>query len=517
MNKTKIIISAIVAILILALIAASICAMIFVNVYEPLIVTMVAIFIIQLLFAFRIVSSRRSFYAKASWLLVLMVFPVIGLIVFILFGVNPLKRRRWDKYFVEQKSFIQHEDFSYSKEFMKTAGDDVKWLFSYSLNNMKKPIYKDNHIEVIEDNTRLFEESIKLIRSAKRYINVQSYIFSYSGFWSKIFFTELIKKANDGVKVRVIYDWLGAHRRVNKKIFDELQKYGVEVSCFNPKGISMFKGATNYRLHSKFVIVDNKTALYGGSNFADEYLSMNLDNCHWKDLNFLITGPIVNSMNTTFFNYWLRFCKTKNLWASRQNLRNDTDFILKKQQFAPSDTIAQLSIYEPDFNEFELENSLLHAFYNAKKSIKILTPYFVPPHKVVEALLSCVKRGIKVELIAHNKNQKYVQLMNRENYKKLVDANADVYEYDGYLHAKAIIIDDKYVLTGSCNIDYRSIYLDFESELAVYDQNFTNEMLKVFENIKKNATLQTSKMLADKLGVWNLFILKLLNLGKSLF
>ncbi|XQP55184.1 MAG: phospholipase D-like domain-containing protein [Mycoplasmoidaceae bacterium] len=515
MNKNKILIFTIIAILLLLGIIGTICVFIFVHIIWPLVLVGVIVFILEVAFALRIVISPRSSYAKASWMIVILVFPVIGLLVFIIFGVYPLRKRQRKTYLKQQEEIINFEDFSFSEE--ARFNDKYNWIFNYGLKHQYKPIYKNNTIRIIADNTQLFEESIKLIRSAKYYINVQSYIFSYEGFWSKIFFTELIKKANEGVKVRLIYDWLGSHKRVNNKIFKQLHEYGVEVACFNPKGFTQFKGATNYRLHSKFVIVDNKYALYGGSNFSDEYLSMNRNNCHWRDLNYLVSGPIVNSMNITFINYWTIFCRSRKHDASRQNILNDTKLIFRKNEFPGTNTIAQLLVFEPDFNEFALENALLHAFYNAKKSIKILTPYFCPPNSIIEALKACHNKDVKVEIIAHNKNQKYVQMMNRENYKKLADIGAQVYEYDGYLHSKCIIIDDEYVLTGSCNVDWRSIYLDFESELIVYDQQFTNEVLKVYEDTKKNATMQTSQMLNDKLNLWSRFLLKLLNFGKSLF
>ncbi|MCQ2748366.1 MAG: phospholipase D-like domain-containing protein [Mycoplasmoidaceae bacterium] len=132
---------------------------------------------------------------------------------------------------------------------------------------------------------------------------------------------------------------------------------------------------------------------------------------------------------------------------------NDSSLIFAHKKFDPSNTIAQLLVFEPGFNDYTLENVILNAFYNAKKSIKILTPYFCPPDSIIEALKSSYTRGIDIQIIAHRKNQRYVQMMNRENYKKLADIGVDVYEYDGYLHSKCIIIDDRYVQTGSCNVD----------------------------------------------------------------
>lgn len=515
MNKNKILISGIITALVVFWLAGAICLFIFVHTLWPLVIGLVGVLILEIIFVLRIVVSPRTYYAKASWIIVIIVFPLIGLLTFFIFGVYPLRKRQRKAYLQQQQGIIDKEDFTFSEEIKKNK--DLKWIFNYGLDHQYKPIYKNNTIKVIDDNTKLFEESIRLIRSAKKYINIQSYIFSYEGFWSKLFFTELIKKANEGVKVRLVWDWLGSHRRVHKKAFEKLENYGIEVACFNPKGLTKFKGATNYRLHSKFVIVDNKEALYGGSNFADEYLSMNHNKGHWKDLNYLISGPIVNTMNVTFINYWTVFCKTSNTKASRQNILNDCKMIFDQQQWQPTNTIAQLLVFEPDFNEFALENTLLHFFYNAKKSIKILTPYFCPPNSIIEALKTVSAHGIKIEVIAHNQNQKYVQMMNRENYKKLTDVNIPVYEYDGYLHSKCIIIDDEFVLTGSCNVDWRSIYLDFESELIVYDQQFTNKLLDVFEKTKQNSSLQTSAILAQKLTPWYRFLLKLLNFGKSLF
>lgn len=515
MNKTKIAISWLLVFIIAVLIAIATVSFIYINAIWPLIVTAVIVLIVEILFATRIIVSMRSPNAKACWLIAIIALPVLGLIVFLIFGVNPLIKRQRKNYLKNLESYLKTEDYSLSKDIVNNH--KYGWLFAYGYNNMQKPVYKDNSIKLIENNSELFEESIKLIRSAKEFINIQSFIFKYKGFWTRLFFAELVKKANQGVKIRILYDWLGSFNRVKPNIFKKLQEYGVEVACFNPKGFSAFKGATNYRLHSKFIIVDNKVALYGGSNFADEYLSMAKYENHWKDLNFLVAGPIVNSMNITFINYWLTFSERSVPESSKQNIRNDSKLLLAKRDFKPSNTLMQLMIFDPDFNAFMLENALLNAFYNAKKSIKIITPYFCPPNKIIEALIWCHNHNIKIEIITHCKNQKYVQMVNRENLKKIVDLGIETSEYDGYLHSKLIIIDDEYVLTGSCNIDYRSIYLDFESELVVYDKDFTKQMINYFYETKKNAILQTPEILNAKLNLSARFLLKFLNVGKNLF
>ncbi|MCQ2748364.1 MAG: hypothetical protein MJ223_04090 [Mycoplasmoidaceae bacterium] len=113
-------------------------------------------------------------------MIVILVFPAIGILVFIIFGVYPLRKKQRQAYLVQQKNIIKHEDWVFSDQVRKN--DDLLPLFVYGLENQIKPVSKDNKIEIIDDNTQLFEKSVELVRSAKEYINVQSYIFSYSGF-----------------------------------------------------------------------------------------------------------------------------------------------------------------------------------------------------------------------------------------------------------------------------------------------------------------------------------------------
>jgi cardiolipin synthase len=119
---------------------------------------------------------------------------------------------------------------------------------------------------------------IDAIRGAQKFIHLSTFIIA-DGVFLRTLFTELIKKAQEGVKIRFLYDWLGSAFRYHKRDLKQLRAAGIEVGIFNPKGINVFKGSSNYRMHHKSLIVDNKLALYGGSNFGDDYLSMNAK-CH---------------------------------------------------------------------------------------------------------------------------------------------------------------------------------------------------------------------------------------------
>jgi cardiolipin synthase len=149
------------------------------------------------------------------------------------------------------------------------------------------------------DNSQTLNEIITLIRRAKKFIHIETFIL-HDGFFLRTIMAELVKKAQEGIEIRLLYDWMGCFRKFKKTQIKELRRYGAEVGIFNPPGINVFKGATNYRLHRKAIIVDNKYAIYGGSNFGDEYLAMDRKTNYWKDQNFFIEGEIVNSLNIAF-------------------------------------------------------------------------------------------------------------------------------------------------------------------------------------------------------------------------
>lgn len=515
MNKTKIYTPGIIVFLICLFIVVAVYLFVLNNTIWPLISCIVICFLLNTLAIWYIFNSYKCWYSKASWTFIISIFPIIGLLAFFIFGINPLRKKTREKYLQSQKYFLEYEDFSTANHLLKFNNKSLP-IFSYGLFNMHKAIHYCN-IKIIDDNSELFYHTINLIRCAKQYINIQCFIINFNGFWTRFIFAELIKKANEGVKIRLIYDWVGIHKRIKQNTLNWLRKYGIEVACFNPKGITKFKATTNYRIHSKFIIVDNKICMYGGSNLSDEYLSMSFNQPHWQDLNFIIHGPIVTTMNITFINYWINFTKKPKNKYSNQNMYNDTSLILAKKKFNHNNSLSQLLVFDPNYNEFILEKVFCNLVYNAKKSIKILTPYFCMPPSFINALRFCHNKKIDIQLIAHNKNQRYVQMINRENYSQLINWGIKVYEYDGYLHSKCVIIDDEYALVGSCNFDYRSIYMSFESAIIVYDKQIISKLIQNFHKTRENSLLLTRPFITTKLNLWTKFILKLLNVGKSLF
>jgi cardiolipin synthase len=211
---------------------------------------------------------------------------------------------------------------------------------------------------------------------------------------------ELIKKSKDGVKVYFMYDWVGSFRKSNSKLIRLMIKKGIDVSVFNPRGFNPLKSSTNFRSHEKNLIIDNKTCLYGSFNIADQYLTIKKNANIFKDLSFIISGEIVNSMSINFFANYFQFsnAKKKNKQITEKNLKN----ILQVYQ-ADNNLKMQFISSAPNYTIKNIEDSLMQTFLNAKKRIRIINPFFCPTSVVLRALNIAGQNNIDVEIMLPGK------------------------------------------------------------------------------------------------------------------
>ncbi len=455
----------------------------------------VAILIIDMLFAFFIVSSTRYTMVKLCWVFVVLAFPMIGDILFVIFGTTPFKKKEWKEYNSLQANFVKNEKFYKNKQLGLTH-DELN-IFNFAKNNSFRPIYRNNKIQVIDSNPDLYKTSIQLIRSAKKTIHIQMYIVR-QGFWLKCIMSELIKKAKSGIKIRFIYDWVGCANKFPKKYVKELKEAGICVAKFNPHGLNIFKGATNFRSHRKGIIIDNKIALYGGSNIGDEYLSIDKKTNYFKDLNYIVQGEIVNSLNLLFCQDFCFMTDIKRDSKEFNNVYKKLDKILVPKKVS-NITHAQVVESSPDYEGKSIKNQILNLILKARKSIDIISPYFFPTDDIVDCLIIASQSGIKVRLICpgQNDDKTFVVLLNRNNYKKMIDAKIKVYEFNGFIHSKLMIIDNKYVFTGSNNLDYRSLWINFENAILIKNNDLAQQLTNYVNFTLFNSITINNKFLIE--------------------
>ncbi len=444
--------------------------------YAPIIG--IGCYIVQIAIALKVFFSKRIPEVKASWLLT-MFLPIFSIVIFFVFGIIPFKLKSEETLKLEKKEILEKEDYTFTKKYIKEhPNSDLTTIYNYQAS----PIYENNKFQFLTQD-QFFIESIKLIEKAQHTINVEYYIFGNS-YYMRIFLNKLVEKARQGVKIKLMYDFAGTRKREARFKIARLRKEGIEVSVFNNKGVNKWISMTNFRSHRKGIYVDNKYALTGGSNIADEYINTRKDFFNWNDLNFLIEGEIVNTQNLYFlynwyFNSWYR-------GAPLQDYLNDIN-ALKIHRTKDSKQVIQAVQTEP-YAEYKLfKNVLLSAFANAKKRILIVTPYLAINGEIEEILNYKAMQGVDVEFIMPGRpdNKNFILDANHSSYNRFND-KIKIYEYDGFIHTKAIVVDDDLIL-GTNNLDYRSMIINFETAFYIQDKKVMSEFEKIYQELIKNS------------------------------
>lgn len=435
-------------------------------------------------------SASRITDVKMCWIFVINCLPIIGLFAFYIFGIIPFKKRNYLEIKEKNKEFLEQEDFKYTNEIVKNKSSQFQdYLYTYNFEG--NPIYENNEINIINQED-LYKESIDLIRSAKEFIHINFYIIS-DCYWYFLIMNELVKKAKEGIKIRLLYDWVGSHKRFNRKNFRYLKKFGIEIQEFNPSTFIKLTSITNFRSHRKCIIVDNKKCLTGGSNIGDEYINLRKKYENWKDFNFLIEGEIVNSINLRFCNDWINYSNYKS--------KNDKEFYKNyKIHKAKSKDVCQLINSSPELNFSNYQSLIVSKINKAKKRVWICTPYLLIPEEIKNQLICSAIKGVDVRIMVPNlpDDKKYILTMNRNSYEPLLDANIKIYEYCGFLHSKAIIIDDEETIIGSNNMDFRSLIINFETSIIIKSKKLNASMRKEFEKDISNSIEISKKILKRK-------------------
>lgn len=429
------------------------------------------LYICQSIVAFFVFNSQRIVNVKLCWVFIIYFLPLFGMAFFLMFGIIPLSIRNFKDSKINNKEFHKYENYEFTKLYIKDNElNDL--VFAYNFN--KSPIYKNNQYTFIEQN-QLMETSIDLIKSAKEFIHIHYYIIS-DCFWFDEISKALIEKAKENVKIRFMYDWAGSYKRIKKSSISKLKNAGIEVEIFNPKTFNLYTSNTNFRSHRKGIIIDNKKCLTGGSNIGDEYLNLKKNYSNWMDLNFIIEGEIVNSLNLSFCNDWINYSS----YSFKKE--KDINFYKNFKIFKSNDeNISQVINSSPNISINPFLQILSSVISLAKNKITIVTPYFLLHDSIVSSLMCASIKGVKVKIILPSTpdDKKYILTINRSNYKKLLGANIEIYEYVGFMHSKIIIVDNDISILGTNNMDFRSLLINFETAILIISKKTNTKLNEI--------------------------------------
>jgi len=346
---------------------------------------------------------------------------------------------------------------------------NTKILNDYSLKQESgnMPISLYNEALLIYDDTAMFDEIIEEIAKANNHIHIEFFILRSDSIGQKLK-DLLIKKANEGVEIRIIYDGLGS-LSLKRSYRRELQSVGVEIKAHDNIFQSIIKGKLNNRNHRKIVIVDGNVGFTGGMNIGDEYLGRDNTIGNWKDVLVKIKGEAINDMQKVFLEDWY--------YVSGDKLIDNKYFPkLKGENTLPIQIVA--GAHHTNLNE--ISQLFLAIITSAKDRLYIATPYFVPNDSILNAIQTAALKGVDVKLILpKNPDVFLVGWANSSFFDKLLNSKVKIYLYeDGFLHSKVFVADDKVVSVGSANLNMRSQYLDYEMNAVLFDEIQLDMMIK---------------------------------------
>lgn len=449
------------------------------------------LFIINILFSLLIIFfQRRNPTTVWAWLLLLYFIPVLGFVLYLILGQNFRKERMFKMKEIEGeiKYAVRRQEESIYRKKLRLRDPELerfKSLILYNLNEGEAVLTDNNDIRIYTDGEEKFQALLKEMEHARNYIHLQYYIIRNDELWQEIE-TVLVRKARQGVEVRVLFDSMGC-RGMRRADWTRLEKAGIQVAEFFPALLGKLQLRINYRNHRKIVVIDGRIGFVGGFNIGREYLGRNQKFGYWRDTHICIEGSAVTSLAVRFVLDWN--------YAAKENLfLEDRLFEIPEYARNGRDPV-QIISSGPDSKSQEIRNNYLRLIHMARKSIYIQTPYFIPDDDIRDALIIAAKSGIDVRIMIPCKPDHPLVYWATYSYMgEMVEAGARCYTYDhGFLHTKCLCVDGLVSCLGTANMDIRSFSLNFEVNAVIYSAGTARRLEEAFENDIPRSTLITRK------------------------
>ncbi len=426
-------------------------------------------FVLALALLSHILRERRSPTSTLAWLMAIIFVPYLGVPLYLIFGGRKMLSKAEAKPNLAQKNRKPLNNFHMGNTRLFEPGNGI---FTPSAGN---------RITLLPEGEQAFQTLIELIRKARHSVHIATFILGKDETGAAILHA-LAEKASQGLNVCLLLDALGSVR-ISKKFLSPLIAAGGQVAFFMPMLHLPFRGRANLRNHRKMVICDHKTAIIGGMNLASEYMGPRAAPGRWRDLSLQVQGSVVDHISDIFLSDWKFASKVppgENA-ADGQALQSG------------SCGVAQLVASGPDVRDDSLRNAILTAVFRASRRVWIVTPYFVPDELTLEALCIAINRNVDVSIIIPKKSNHRLADLVREGYlARIQEAGAGVWLYEQrMLHAKAVLVDDTVAITGSANMDMRSILLNYEIALCIYDADVIGQLESWMLGLRKDCSART--------------------------
>ncbi len=424
-----------------------------------------------------IISVRRPVGVAFAWIFIVMTFPVMGISLYVLIGERPVGRKLTRKIIRMNKEYAaitedMRKRYLADKQQLPLEGRALS-LLAESKNG--SPVIAGNKIELFTNSLEILQHFIDEINQAKETLHLEFYIWALGGDADRVG-EAMIAAAKRGVVCQVLLDSLGSKDWFKSGWPNRFRSAGIQITEALPIQIGRFQfRRADLRLHRKIFVIDNSIVWTGSMNLVDpRTFKQDSGVGEWVDAMVRIEGPVASQFELTFSFDW----------------SVDNPKIMHFNNVAPASAtvegqvLAQEFSSGPVYRDDILYQVLLSAIMDAREELIITTPYFGPDDGLIQALMAAAGRGVKVTLIVPKLNDStLVAWSSRSFYTDLMSAGINIAEFHGgLLHTKSLLIDQRVAIFGSVNFDQRSLRLNFEISLIVYNQEFCAKLETLIES-----------------------------------
>jgi len=441
-----------------------------------------------LMVVFHCLANRKEPAPTVAWIFVAWLFPVLGPLAYLAFGIDRVPYKGFEKHLADQKLLAERkarERHSLPLAYWRSVHDALATTApSGAAQRLEKamdfilpeyPLLGGNSIKPLVTGDEAFPAMLNAIRNARHHIHLQTFMFKNDSS-SREFLDAMAERARSGVRVRLLYDRFGSTYAVWSGLFRRYRRIpNFSIAGWTQANVLKRQFQINLRNHRKVLVVDGREAFCGGINIHDENLSAN-GSPPIRDYHFALRGPIVQELQYSFLRDW-HFITDEN-----------PDAILTEQYFPriepEGSAMIRLINSGPSATEMEIIADVFFlALALAERRVIAVTPYFVPQRDLLHAFRAAALRGVDVRLVVPARNNHvYAGLAARALYGDLLKAGVRVFERrPPFMHAKALLVDDTVAIVGTANMDARSLRLNYETNLAVYDETFHRSMRSLAE------------------------------------
>jgi phosphatidylserine/phosphatidylglycerophosphate/cardiolipin synthases and related enzymes len=432
---------------------------------------------------FGLINRHDSSTYRMAWIVLVLLVPIFGLCLYLAWGRVNFNRKEKGALNTAFSNGFQHLPANkplldaFSSKYPQEAP------YAQALTQAQYPLYTGTSAKYFPIGESYFDRLIEDLEAAEKFIFIEYFIFGTGQLWNRVH-EVLLRKLAEGVEVRLFYDDFGCFFKIPDNFHKILRSQGFQVAVFNPAHRFLSSLYLNYRNHQKIVVIDGQIGYTGGVNLADEYINVDSKLGHWKDVGIRVEGSAVRSLEAIFLQMWN---------IATKNAEGDYGrYFIEKP-------VAGAGYFQPyaDGPYNNPKNPALdlirQAVGGARKYLWFTTPYLVIDQELSASLCLAARGGVDVRIVTpHICDHWYVGLVNRHNYRFLLQNGVKIYEYTpGFIHGKLMLWDDRCGTVGSVNLDFRSLYLHYENGIFICDAPVLLDIKADFEQTMEISHLVT--------------------------